>query len=69
MAGLGPVVGYWRKDEHLVLVNCLGSMPRNSVVRLFDHLDMTVVADWDVKSKIKLTNISKRPPKIILIHS
>ena len=63
------VVRYWRKDEHLVLVNCLGSLPRNSVVRLIDHLDMTVIVDWDVKPKIKLTNISKRPTKTILIYS
>ena len=52
-----------------LLVNCLGSLPRNSVVRLIDHLDMTVVVDWDIKPKITLTNISKRPPKIILIYS
>ena len=32
------------------LVNHLGlSLPRRSVVRLTDHLDMTVVVDWDVK--------------------
>ena len=30
------VVSYWQKDVHLVLVNCLGSLPRNSVVRLTD---------------------------------
>ena len=65
----GAVVRYWRKDEHLVVVNCLGSLPRNSVVRLIDHLDMTVVVDWDVKPKFKLTNILKRPTKIILIYS
>ena len=30
---------YWRKYEHVVLVNCLGglSLPRKSVVRLTDH--------------------------------
>ena len=33
-----------------MLVNHLGlSLPRKSVVRLTDHLDMTVAADWDVK--------------------
>ena len=42
-------VSYWRKDVHLVLVNLLGSLPRNSVVKLTDRLDMTIVVDWDVK--------------------
>ena len=32
------------------LVNRLGSLPRNSVVRLTDHLDMPLVVDWDVKT-------------------
>ena len=43
---------YWRKD---VQVNRLGSLPRNSVVRLTDCLDMTIVVDWDVKPQIKQT--------------
>ena len=47
------VVSYWQKDVHLVLVNCLGSLPRNSVVRLIDHLNMTIVVDWDIKPQIK----------------
>ena len=38
---------------HLVLVNGLGSLPRNSVVRLTDRLDMTIVVDWDVKPQNK----------------
>ena len=42
---------------HLVLVNRLGSLPRNSVVRLTDCLDMTVVVDGDVKPQIKQTNL------------
>ena len=42
-----------RKDVHLVLVNRLGSLPRNIVVRLTDRLDMTMVVDWDVKPQIK----------------
>ena len=50
------VVSYWRKDVHLVLVNCLGNLPRNSVVRLTDRLDMTIVVHWDVKPHIKQTN-------------
>ena len=33
----------------------LGSLPRNSVFRLTDRLDMTIVAEWDVKPQIKLT--------------
>ena len=28
------VVSYWRKNVHQVLVNCLGGLPRNSVVRI-----------------------------------
>ena len=31
----------------------LGSLPKNSVVRLTDCLDMTIVVDWDVKPQIK----------------
>ena len=38
------VVSYWRKYVHEVLVNRLGglSLPRKSVVRLTDRLDMTL---------------------------
>ena len=49
------VVSYWRKDVRLVLVNCLESLSRNSVVRLTDRLDMIIVVDWDVKTQIKQT--------------
>ena len=36
------------------LVNPLGlSLPRKSVDRLTDHLDMTIVVDWDVKHSNK----------------
>ena len=52
------VVSYWRKYVHLVLVNCLGSLPRNSVVRLTDRLNMIIVVDRDVKPQIKQTNLS-----------
>ena len=31
------VVSYWRKNVHQVLVNCLGGLPRNSVVRVIDR--------------------------------
>ena len=41
-------------DLQLVLVNRLGSLPRNSVVRSTDRLDMTIV-DWYVKPQIKQT--------------
>ena len=39
------VVSYWRKYVHEVLVNHLGglSLTRESVVRLTDFLDMTIV--------------------------
>ena len=40
---------------HLVLANRLGSLPSNSVGRLTDRLDMTIVVDWDVKPQIKQT--------------
>ena len=47
------LVNYWRNDVHLVLVNRLGRLPRNSVVRFTDRRDMTIVVDWDVKPQIK----------------
>ena len=50
------VVSYWQKDVHLVLVNRLGSLPMNSVVRVTDRLDMIIVVDWVVKPQIKQTN-------------
>ena len=40
-------------DVHLVLVNCLGSLPKNSGVRLTDLLNMTIVVHWEVKPQIK----------------
>ena len=49
------VVSYWQKNVHLALVNRLGSLPRNSVVRLTDHLNMTIVVDSDIKPQIKQT--------------
>ena len=27
---------YWRKNVHQVLVDCLGGLPRNSVIRITD---------------------------------
>ena len=39
-------VSYLQKDVHLVLVNRLWSLPRNSVVRLTDHLNMTLISCW-----------------------
>ena len=47
------VVSCWRNDVHLVLVYRLGSLSRNSVVRLTDRLNMTIVVDWDVKKENK----------------
>ena len=38
---------------HLVLVNCLGSLHRNSVFWLTVRPDMAIVVDWDVKPHIK----------------
>ena len=37
------VVSYWQKYGHLVLVNCLGSLPRNNVDMLTDWLNMTII--------------------------
>ena len=38
-----------QKNVRFVVVNSLGlSLPRNSVVKLTDRLDMTIVVDWDV---------------------
>ena len=40
------VVSYWRQDVHYVLLNRLGlSLPRKSVVRLTDCLDMTIAVN------------------------
>ena len=59
-SSLRPFFSYrrfkWRKHAHLVLVNSLGSLPRNSVARLTGRLDMTIIVDWDVKPQIKQTN-------------
>ena len=33
---------YWQKCAHKVLVNCIGKLPRESVVLLNDHPDMTI---------------------------
>ena len=54
------VVSYWRKDVHLVLVNRLGSLSRNSVIRLTDHLHMTIAVGWDVKPQIKQSKKSEK---------
>ena len=37
------VVTYWQKYGHLVLDNCLGSLPRNSVDRLTARHDLNSV--------------------------
>ena len=43
------------------MVNCLGlSLPRKSVIRLTDHLNMTVIVDWDVKPQNKTTTKTER---------
>ena len=49
---------YWWKDVHQVLVNRLRlSLPRKSVVRLTDCLDMTIIVDCDVKPQNKQKQI------------
>ena len=37
------VVSYLGKNGHLALVNRLGSLPRNSVDRLSDQFNMTLI--------------------------
>ena len=51
----GTVVSYWRKYVHEVLVNHLGvlSLPRKSVVRLTDRLDMTLDVCRERKTTIQ----------------
>ena len=48
------VVSYWQKYGHLVLVNHLGSLPRNSVDWLTDWLNITVVVDWGINDKTSI---------------
>ena len=44
------VVSYKRKYEHEILVYCLFKLAQEKcVVRLTDHLDMTIAVDWDYK--------------------
>ena len=45
------VVSFWQKYVHLVLINHLGalSLPRNSVVTLTDHPDMTIAVYHGLK--------------------
>ena len=48
------VVGYKRKymcTEYWLPLSL--SLPRKSVVRLFDHFDMIIAVDWDVKPQTK----------------
>ena len=49
---VGQIVRHCQKDVYLLLVNRVGSLSRNSVVRLTDRIDMTVVVDWNVKPQI-----------------
>ena len=49
------VHSYRRKYGRSVLVNRLGTLPRNNVDRLMDPLDMTNSVDWIVKSHNKQT--------------
>ena len=43
---------------HKVLINCLIKLAQEkNVVRLTDHLDMTIAVDWGVKPQTKPKNI------------
>ena len=55
------VIMYWRKNVHWVLVNCLGGLPRNSVVRITDRTrnDIKCVEGPGRKTEIKQTNSSQ----------
>ena len=44
---------YWEMCGHLVLVNGLRSLPRNSVDRLTDRLDMTLTVNRTIKPQNK----------------
>ena len=51
------VVSYKRKYVLEVLVNCLGKLAQESVVRLTERLNMTkAVVDWDVKPQTPQKN-------------
>ena len=47
------IVASYRKDVDFVLVNRLGSLHRNSVDRLTDRLNITLVVGWAVKPQHK----------------
>ena len=47
------IVASYRKDVDFVLVNRLGSLHRNSVYRLTDRLNVTLVVDLAVKPQHK----------------
>ena len=48
----------WFTDDYLVLVNHLGlRLPRRSVVRLTDRLDMTIIVNWYVKPQHTQTKV------------
>ena len=51
------VVSYWRKYGHLVLVSHLGSLPRNSVDRLTNWLDMTLIF-WTGPQNLKTNKMA-----------
>ena len=53
-------VSYKQKYVHDVLVKCFVKLAQEkSVVRLTDHLDMTIAVDWDVKPQTKQIEISR----------
>ena len=64
------VVSYWQKYVHTVLVNYFGglSLPRKSVFRLTDSLDLTIAVYRGCKATIQhLANLaSKRRPLLTI---
>ena len=52
------VVSYWRKNVHLVLVNCLGGLPKYNVVRVTDSVqnDLKCIVKQISKPKEKNNN-------------
>ena len=49
-----PYLSFKKGSCKLLVKGCALSLPRKSVVRLTDSLDMTLVMDWNVKQQNKL---------------
>ena len=55
------VVSYWRKDVHIILVNCLvKSVQEKCGLRLTDSLNIIIVVHWDVKLQHIINKIKSK---------